>query len=106
MGRLQEPRLRAPGVGEGAALEAEHFGLEQSLRNGGAVDVDERAVRPRTRSMNQPGQQSLARPGLALDEHGREPTSVLLPSEEPGDLFSNGLDARAFTEQVSQVFHG
>src|SRR5262245_313083 len=106
MGRLQQARLRAPGVGEGAPLEAEHLRLEQSFRNRGAVDVDEWTVRARTSLVDQPGQEPLARSRLAFDEHGRQTTSVLLPRQEPFDLLPNGLNARAVTEQVSQVFHG
>ena len=106
MGRLKEARLRASGVGERAFLEAKHLGLEQSFRNCGAVDVDERTVGSRSRAMNRTGQEPLAGPRLALDEHRRQPARILLPGQEPRDLITNRLDARAFTEQVRQVFHG
>src|SRR5262249_2844415 len=106
VGGLEEPRLRAPGIGEGTPLEAEHLGLQQSFRNCGAVDVDERAVRPRSRLVNQSGQEPLARSSLAVDQHWRQPTRILLPSQKPIDLLSDGLNARAVAEQVSQVFHG
>ena len=41
---LQEAGLGLTGVGERAALEPEELGLEQGVRNGRAVDVDERRV--------------------------------------------------------------
>ncbi len=49
-GRLEEARLGALRIGEGAGLEAEQLGLEHGLGNGGAVDVDERAAPPGRRS--------------------------------------------------------
>ena len=106
VGGLKKTRFRPPGVGEGATLEAEHLGLEQSFRNCGAVDVDERTVGSRSRAMNRAGQEPLAGPCLALDENRRQPARILLPGQEPRDLITNRLDARALTEQVRQVFHG
>jgi hypothetical protein len=46
--RLEEAALGVARVGEGAALEAEHLGLEERGGNGGAVDVHEGAARPGT----------------------------------------------------------
>jgi hypothetical protein len=56
--------------------------------------------------MNEPRQETLARPGLPLDEHGRQSARVLLPGQDPLDLLPNRLDARALTEEIGQVFHG
>ena len=48
-GRLEEPGLGAPRIGEGPGLEAEQLGLEHGLRNRRAVDVDEGSPCPRRR---------------------------------------------------------
>ena len=72
MGRLEQARLRLMGVGEGAPLEAEQFGLEQSLGNGGAVDRDERPGLARSGFVDGPGEQALACPRLTEDQDGRK----------------------------------
>ena len=46
VGHLEQPGLRLVRVRECPALEAEQLGLEQGLGEGGAVDVDERLLRP------------------------------------------------------------
>src|SRR5690242_15478443 len=106
MGGLQESRLRAPRVGEGALLEAEHLGFEQSFRNCGAVDVDEWALVARSRAMDLASQKPLAGSRLTFDQDGRQSTSVLLTGQEPRDLLTNRLDARTVSEQIREVFHG
>ena len=68
---LEQPRLHPLGVGEGAGLEAEEFGLEHGLGDRGAVDVDERAAGARATVVDHPRHQSLARAGLAEQENRR-----------------------------------
>src|SRR5439155_13464669 len=48
LGRFEQARLGALGIGIRAALVAEELGLEQRGRNGRAVDVDERTGGART----------------------------------------------------------
>src|SRR5258705_13805612 len=48
---------------------AKQLGLEQRFRNGRAVDLDERALAPRTRQMERPGEQFLACPGRSQQQH-------------------------------------
>jgi len=75
---LEEARLGAPRVGEGAALVAEHLGFEQGLGDRRAVDVHEGPIRARPGPMDHPGEQPLARAGLALDQDRRQAAHVVL----------------------------
>src|SRR5262249_19869878 len=70
-GQLEEARLGPPGVRERSALVAEQLRLDQVLRDGPAVDVDERPLRPRTQSIEEPRDQALAASRLALDQDAR-----------------------------------
>ncbi len=72
MGGLEQARLGVVGIGEGAPFEAEQFGLEQSLGNGGAVDRDERPGLARSGFVDGPGEQALACPRLTEDQDGRK----------------------------------
>src|SRR5207249_8539306 len=72
VGGLEQPGLGLSGVGECPALEPEELGLEQALGNGRTVDVDERPPTPRTRAMDDAGDEVLARPRLALEQDRRQ----------------------------------
>src|SRR5262245_42577500 len=72
-GQLEEARLGPSGVRERSALVAEQFRLDQVLRDGRAVDVDERRLRPRTESMDEPRDQALTASRLPLDQDARRP---------------------------------
>src|SRR5438093_46824 len=102
---LEQAGLGPSGVGEGAALEAEHLRLEQGFRNRRAVDVDEGTVGAGPGLVDHPGQEALPRPGLALDQYGRKPTQLALPLQEPHDPLPDRLDTRAVPDEVGQVFH-
>ena len=107
VGRLEEPRLGLAGVGEGAALEAEQLGLEQRLGDGRAVDVHERAARPRAVPMDGVGQQSLAGAGLAEDEDGRQPAPRARGrAHQARGLRAHLGDRGAVAQQPAQVGHG
>src|SRR6185295_13838395 len=54
------------GARERSALEPEQLGLEELLRQGGAIDRDERAVRSRRPLVDQPRDDFLAGTRLAL----------------------------------------
>ena len=57
-------------AGEGAPHVAEELALDQVFGDGAAVDGDERPARRVECVVDGPGDQLLARPRLALDEHG------------------------------------
>ena len=59
----------AVGPGEGALLVAEQFALQQRLRDGGAVDGQERLVGPLAVVIEGAGHQFLARAAFAQDQH-------------------------------------
>ena len=68
--RLLEPAgARLGGAGEGAALVAEQLGLEQCVRNGRAVDLDEGLVAPPAGQVHRAGEQFLAGARLAQQQH-------------------------------------
>jgi hypothetical protein len=69
--RAEEPVARPRRAGEGAALVAEHLGLEQLMRNLRAVDGDESAAAPPRQAMNRPRDDFLAGAALAGDQHRR-----------------------------------
>ncbi len=56
-------------AGEGPPLVAEQLGLEQALRDGGAVDRHERPVLPGAEAVDSPRQDFLAGAALAPDQH-------------------------------------
>jgi hypothetical protein len=63
---VKEPRPRLPGVGKRTALVAEQLGFDQSVRNRGAVHINEGAVGAGPAPVDQPGEHALARPRFAL----------------------------------------
>ena len=69
-GRLEQAPARAEGAGERAALVTEQLRLEERLRQGRAIDGDERPRGPRARLVNGARDELFAGPGLALDQHG------------------------------------
>ena len=64
------PVLLADRAGEGAAHVAEQLALQQVLRDGAAVDGDERPLGARRAAVELARDQLLAGAGLAGDEHG------------------------------------
>jgi hypothetical protein len=68
--RLEEPTVVLARAGERPAPMAEELALEQRLRQGGAVDGDERSVRAWARAMDAARDELLAGAGLTLDQHG------------------------------------
>ena len=104
--RLEEARLGLAGIGEGPPLEAEQLRFEERLGDCGAVQLDERSRCPGARPVEGPGKQSLPRPGLALDQDGRQPAPLGPAREQPPDRVADGLDRRALPEQLRQGGHG
>ena len=71
VGDLDQAQLALAGVGEGAALVAEQLALDQGLRDRGAVELDERAARPRRAVVQHARDRLLAGAALAGDQHHR-----------------------------------
>ena len=71
VGLFEPAHAVAVGAGERTLDVAEELAFEQALRQGGAVDLDERPCRAGTGLMDRRGQQFLARAALAPDQHGR-----------------------------------
>jgi hypothetical protein len=93
-------------IGKGASLEAEEFGLEQRLGNGGAVDRDERPAPPGPRFVGGPGEESFPSPRLADDQDIRKAARLRLAPKEQFDLRPGSYQARAITNQFGQQRHG
>ncbi|MCY1355441.1 hypothetical protein D9M69_418610 [compost metagenome] len=69
VGRLETPWPRLPGAGEGTLGVAEQLALGQGLGQRRAVHVDQRLARTRRMAVQPAGEQLLAHPGLALQQH-------------------------------------
>jgi len=95
---LKEARFGAPGVGEGAPLEAEQLGFEQRLRDRRAVDVHKGAAPPGPPAMHEPGDEALAGAGFALDQNRGEPPTRRLALQQSAQFFPDDVDGRALTE--------
>ena len=105
MGELKQAGLGLARVGEGPLLVAEQLGLEQALRDGGAVDVDERLGRARPGSMQRPREQALARSGLAEDQQRRRTHRHRGGANELLNLSPQGDHGGAIPDQVCEGIH-
>jgi hypothetical protein len=91
--RLQQAGLGAFGIGERPGFKAKQFRLHQRLRDGRAVDVDERPLGPGAAVVDHPRHQPFARAGLALKEHrGRVRTADGVEGGQVSDLRTEGAD--------------
>src|SRR5262249_29190412 len=88
-----------------AALVADAVRLDQVLRDSRAVDVDERRLRPRTESMDEPRDQALTASRLALDQDARWPRRARTREQEPLDVPPQLDHRRALAEQLSTESH-
>ena len=70
VGQLHAADLAGDRAGERALLVPEQFALQQPGGNGGAVQLDERAIAARTQAVNGARQQLLAGSRFSLDQHG------------------------------------
>ena len=70
MGQFEPSLPLGHGTGERSLLVAEELALDQRLRQGGAVDLDKRLLRPRALRVQRPGNKFLAGAAFALDQHG------------------------------------
>jgi cytoskeletal protein CcmA (bactofilin family) len=70
VGQLKTPHLAGHGASEGSFHVAEQLRFEQGFRQSGAVDEDERLLRPRALRMNHARHDFLSGAALAFDQHG------------------------------------
>src|SRR5262249_29874220 len=104
--RLEESRLRLARVRERPALEAEQLGLDESLRDGSAVDADEGPRRPRAGAVDHARQEALPGPGLAEDQDwGQAPRADCRSLEEAPALLPDRHDPGALAEDLGQRGH-
>ena len=71
VGLLEPSDTIAVGPGERTLDVAEQLAFQQALRQGGTVELDERAARAGAGLMDRRGQKLLAGAALAPDQHGR-----------------------------------
>ena len=105
MGELKQAGLGLARVREGALLVAEQLGLEQALRNGGTVDVDEGLGRSRPRPVQGPREQALARAGLAEDQQRGRTHGDRGGANELLNLSPQGDHGGAIPDQVREGVH-
>ena len=84
-------------AGEGALLVAEQLAFEQAGRNGGAVQLDERAAAAAAQVVNRAGDQLLAGAGFAVNEHGR------IGRRDGLDLLQHLPERRALADDLLEV---
>ena len=96
---LEEAPLGLSRVREGAALVAEHLRLEERVRDGGAVDVDEGAARAGAGAMEGLSDEALPRSRLALDENRGEPSNIGGARDEPRDPLPDRGDRRTLADE-------
>ena len=102
---VKEPGLRLPGVGERTALVAEQLGFDQSVRNRGAVHIDEWTVGAGAAAVDQPGEHALARARFALQQYRREPMRALLSGEQLLGLLAHCCDCATHPKQLVRRDH-
>src|SRR5262249_55335094 len=105
MGGLEEAGLGVARVREGPALESEQLGLQERFGNCRAVDVDEWLAGAGAVSGYEPGEQPLPRAGLAREPDRGHPAAALLTAQQSPNGFPDGLDRRAFAQQLVHRFH-
>src|SRR4030095_73314 len=88
------------------ALVAEHLGLEQGLRDGRAVQLDERAGGARSGPVHEPREQPLASACLALDQDWRQAPGALVAGQEGARLLAKRDDRRMLPDQVGEGIPG
>ena len=89
------------GIGEGAGLDAEQLGLQQRLRDGRTIDLDERARGARAAVVDDAGHQPLAGAGLPLQQDGGDggmPDGV--EAGQVPDLRAQGLERWGLADET------
>ena len=88
------------GAGERAALVAEHLAFQQAGGNGGAVQLDERALPARAQVVDGAREQFLAGAGFAVDQHGG------IGGRHGLHLLQNGLQRAALADDLLEAVVG
>ena len=88
IGDFEQPRLGCVRIRERAPLVAEQFGLDELLRQGRAVDGNERRAVARSATVDRPREELLPGPRLADNQGARAP--VRQESRRPRQLFLEG----------------
>jgi hypothetical protein len=70
VGALEPAAALAGGAGEAAALVAEEFGVDQFVRDGAAIDAQERPALALRELMNHPGDDFFSGAGFAEQQNG------------------------------------
>ncbi len=96
LGHLDPPELPGAGPGEGPLLVAEEFVLEERLRDGRAIDGDERPLGAGRELVNRAGQKLLARAAFAEDQ------DRALAGRHALNLKQRGLEALARADEPGQ----
>ena len=79
---LELAGLARHGAGESALFVAEELGLEERLGNRRAIDGDKRRLGSRAERVQRAGEELLAGPALALEQHRRVGRRRLLEARE------------------------
>ena len=98
VGHFKQADAMLVGAGEGASAMAEQFALDEVLRQGAAIDGDERHVGPRALVVDGAGDQLLAGAGFAEDQHGR------IGGSDLGDELPNALHGAVCADQLGRAF--
>src|SRR4029077_21244669 len=99
-----QPRLGLACARERAALPAEQLGFQERLRDGRAVDVDERPPGTNARAMNRRRHQALAGSRLAENQNRRRaPGGLRLPPEHAEHLLAQSRDSWIAADKAAEV---
>ncbi len=108
VGLLEQAGVGAVGTAEGPLDMAEQLRLEQSRRDGGAVDGDQRAVAARAFAVQAQGHQLLADAAFAHDQHvagaGSHAGYALAELGHGGAIADDGVIAAAAVDAQAGVF--
>ena len=97
VGHLEAANALRDRAGERALLVAEEFAFEQGLRDGGAVDLDQRAGRAGAPGVDDIGQHFLAHAALAGDQ------DAALGGGDQRRVVEDGLHERALGHHVRRA---
>jgi hypothetical protein len=105
VGRLQQPRLGAASIREGAALVAEHLRFQQGVGNCRAVHVHEWSVRAGSSPVDHPGHQPLAGPGFPLDQDRGKPAGLARARKQPRNPLPHRPHTGTVAQQIPERIH-
>src|SRR5262249_29439739 len=95
--QLEAADVLADGAGEGALLVAEQLALQESRRNGRAIELDEGPLPARAEVVQGAGDEFLARARFAADQHGG------VGGGDGLDLFQDATQRGALADDLLEV---